>query len=198
MKSILVRLNMDVWCAIRTYPKHAQELGNPIPQEPVFFLKPSSSITKFNRIETCGGDVHHEIELVLKIGPDMMPTQMSLGLDLTKRSVQDRLKANGLPWAEAKAFVGSAIIGDWVDYDPRAEYSLSINQEEVQRGSLSEMSWTPGELIDKLASWAPITAGDILFTGTPAGVGPLRPGDHLTATLYIDGGCINAQSAECI
>jgi 2-keto-4-pentenoate hydratase/2-oxohepta-3-ene-1,7-dioic acid hydratase in catechol pathway len=198
MKSILVRLNMDVWCAIRTYPKHAQELGNPIPQEPVFFLKPSSSITKFNRIDTCGGDVHHEIELVLKIGPDMMPTQMSLGLDLTKRSIQDRLKANGLPWAEAKAFVGSAIIGDWVDYDPRAEYSLSINQEEVQRGSLSEMSWTPGELIDKLASWAPITAGDILFTGTPAGVGPLRPGDHLTATLYIDGGCINAQSAECI
>jgi 2-keto-4-pentenoate hydratase/2-oxohepta-3-ene-1,7-dioic acid hydratase in catechol pathway len=198
MKSILVRLNMDVWCAIRTYPKHAQELGNPIPQEPVFFLKPTSSITKFNRIDTCGGDVHHEIELVLKIGPDMMPTQMSLGLDLTKRSIQDRLKANGLPWAEAKAFVGSAIIGDWVDYDPRAEYSLSINQEEVQRGSLSEMSWTPGELIDKLASWAPITAGDILFTGTPAGVGPLRPGDHLTATLYIDGGCINAQSAECI
>jgi|TARA_B110000914_G_scaffold133174_1_gene116458 2-keto-4-pentenoate hydratase/2-oxohepta-3-ene-1,7-dioic acid hydratase in catechol pathway len=189
---------MDVWCAIRTYPKHAQELGNPIPQEPVFFLKPSASITKFNRIDTCGGDVHHEIELVLKIGPDMMPTQMSLGLDLTKRSIQDRLKANGLPWAEAKAFVGSAIIGDWVDYDPRAEYSLSINQEEVQRGSLSEMSWTPGELIDKLASWAPITAGDILFTGTPAGVGPLRPGDHLTATLYIDGGCINAQSAECI
>ena len=189
---------MDVWCAIRTYPKHAQELGNPIPQEPVFFLKPSSSITKFNRIDTCGGDVHHEIELVLKIGPDMMPTQMSLGLDLTKRSIQDRLKANGLPWAEAKAFVGSAIIGDWVDYDPRAEYSLSINQEEVQRGSLSEMSWTPGELIDKLTSWAPITAGDILFTGTPAGVGPLRPGDHLTATLYIDGGCINAQSAECI
>ena len=193
-----MRLNMDVWCAIRTYPKHAQELGNLVPQEPVFFLKPSSSITTFDRIETCGGDVHHEIELVLKIGPDMMPTQMSLGLDLTKRSVQDRLKSNGLPWAEAKAFVGSAIIGDWVDYDPRAEYSLDINQKEVQRGSLNEMSWTPGELIDKLSSWAPIKAGDILFTGTPAGVGPLRPGDCLTASLYIDGGCINAQSAECV
>ena len=193
-----MRLNMDVWCAIRPYPKHAQELGNLVPQEPVFFLKPSSSITTFDRIETCGGDVHHEIELVLKIGPDMMPTQMSLGLDLTKRSVQDRLKSNGLPWAEAKAFVGSAIIGDWVDYDPRAEYSLDINQKEVQRGSLNEMSWTPGELIDKLSSWAPIKAGDILFTGTPAGVGPLRPGDSLTASLYIDGGCINAQSAECI
>lgn len=193
-----MRLDMDVWCAIRTYPKHAQELGNLVPQEPVFFLKPSSSITTFDRIETCDGDVHHEIELVLKIGPDMMPTQMALGLDLTKRSVQDRLKSNGLPWAEAKAFVGSAIIGDWVDYDPRAEYSLAINQKEVQRGSLSEMSWTPGELIDKLSSWAPIKAGDILFTGTPAGVGPLRPGDSLTASLYIDGGCINAQSAECV
>ena len=193
-----MRLDMDVWCAIRTYPKHAQELGNLVPQEPVFFLKPSSSIATFDRIETCGGDVHYEIELVLKLGPDLIPTQMSLGLDLTKRSVQDRLKSNGLPWAEAKAFVGSTIIGDWVDYDPRAEYSLAINQKEVQRGSLSEMSWTPGELIDKLSSWAPIKAGDILFTGTPAGVGPLRPGDSLTASLCIDGECINAQSAECV
>lgn len=193
-----MRLDMDVWCAIRTYSKHAQELGNHVPQEPVFFLKPSSSITTFDLIETCGGDVHHEIELVLKLGPDMVPTQMALGLDLTKRSVQDRLKSNGLPWAEAKAFVGSAIIGDWVDYDPRAEYSLAINQKEVQRGALSEMSWTPEELIDKLSSWAPIKAGDILFTGTPAGVGPLRPGDSLTASLCIDGGCINAQSAECV
>jgi len=189
---------MDVWCAIRTYPKHAEELGNAIPQEPVFFLKSTSCMTTFNQIDTCDGDVHHEIELVLKIGPDLVPTEMALGLDLTKRSVQDRLKANGLPWAEAKAFVGSAIIGDWVEYNSKAKYSLSINQKEVQKGSLVEMSWTPEELIDKLSSWAPIRQGDILFTGTPAGVGPLRPSDSLTASLYVDGECINAQSAECV
>ena len=80
-----MRLDMDVWCAIRTYPKHALELGNPIPQEPVFFLKPSSSIIEFGQIETCDGDVHHEIELVLKIGDEGMPSHMALGLDLTKR-----------------------------------------------------------------------------------------------------------------
>ena len=189
---------MDVWCAIRTYPKHALELGNPIPQEPVFFLKPSSSITEFGQIETCEGDVHHEIELVLKIGDEGMPSQMALGLDLTKRSVQDHLKSNGLPWAEAKAFSGSAVIGDWIEYDHRAEYSLEINGKEVQRGSLKEMSWTPGELIGKLSTWAPIRKGDLLFTGTPAGVGPLMVNDSITATLYIENKCIVTHTAQCV
>ena len=193
-----MRFNMDVWCAIRTYPKHALELGNPIPQEPVFFLKPSSSVTEFGQIETCGGDVHHEIELVLKIGDDGMPAQMALGLDLTKRSVQDHLKSNGLPWAEAKAFSGSAVIGDWLEYDHRAEYNLEINGEEVQRGSLKEMSWTPDELIGKLATWAPIRKGDLLFTGTPAGVGPLMANDTVTASLCIENKCIVSHTAQCV
>jgi 2-keto-4-pentenoate hydratase/2-oxohepta-3-ene-1,7-dioic acid hydratase in catechol pathway len=189
---------MDVWCAIRTYPKHAEELGNPIPQEPVFFLKSTSSIVSFGEIDTCGGDVHHEIELVLKLGDDLMPTEMALGLDLTKRSVQDRLKAGGLPWAEAKAFTGSSVIGDWVKYNPNAKYTFKINGNEVQRGSLVEMSWTPRELIDKLSNWAPIMKGDVLFTGTPAGVGPLVAGDAVIASLYVDGACIDTQSADCI
>ena len=193
-----MRLDMDVWCAIRTYPKHALELGNPIPQEPVFFLKPSSSIIGFGQIETCDGDVHHEIELVLKIGDEGMPSHMALGLDLTKRSVQDHLKSNGLPWAEAKAFSGSAVIGDWFEYDHRAEYRLEINGKEVQRGSLKEMSWTPGELIGKLATWAPIRKGDLLFTGTPAGVGPLMANDVLTASLYIENKCIVSHTAQCV
>ena len=193
-----MRFNMDVWCAIRTYPKHALELGNPIPQEPVFFLKPSSSIIEFGQIETCGGDVHHEIELVLRIGDEGMPSHMALGLDLTKRSVQDHLKSNGLPWAEAKAFSGSAVIGDWFEYDHRAEYRLKINDKEVQRGSLKEMSWTPGELIGKLATWAPIRKGDLLFTGTPAGVGPLMANDNLAASLYIENECIVAHTAQCV
>ena len=193
-----MRFDMDVWCAIRTYPKHALELGNPIPQEPVFFLKPSSSIIEFGQIETCEGDVHHEIELVLKIGDEGMPSQMALGLDLTKRSVQDHLKSNGLPWAEAKAFSGSAVIGDWIEYDHRAEYSLEINGKEVQRGSLKEMSWTPGELIGKLSTWAPIRKGDLLFTGTPAGVGPLMVNDSITATLYIENKCIVTHTAQCV
>lgn len=191
-------INMDVWCAIRTYPKHATELGNPIPSEPVFFLKPTSSIIEFGTIEACGGDVHHEIELVLKLGPKLQPTHMALGLDLTKRSIQDHLKENRLPWAQAKAFSDSAVIGEWVEYNPKAEFSLSLNGKEVQRGSLKEMSWTPKELVAKLAKWAPLRQGDLLFTGTPSGVGPLAENDEVTAFLHIDGVCIKSHSAKCV
>ena len=189
---------MDVWCAIRTYPKHAQELGNPIPQEPVFFLKPTSSVTEFGQIDSCEGDVHHEIELVLKIGENLEPVQMTIGLDLTKRSIQDHLKENRLPWAQAKAFRGSAVIGDWIDYNPMASYILELNGNEVQKGSVIEMSWTPQELIDKLSNWAPIKQGDVLFTGTPSGVGPLTVGDEVTASLYIDEECILSHSAKVV
>ena len=86
----------------------------------------------FGTIDSCGGDVHHEIELVLKLGDNMEPTHMALGLDLTKRSIQDHLKEKSLPWAKAKAFNGSAVLGDWVDYNPNAEYSLEVNGNEVQ------------------------------------------------------------------
>ncbi len=189
---------MDVWCAIRTYPKHATELGNPIPDEPVFFLKPSSSIVEFSSIDTCGGDVHHEIELVLKLGEGLKPTHMALGLDLTKRSVQDRLKENKLPWAEAKAFVGSAVLGDWVEFDERAAYHLQVNGMRVQSGFLIEMSWSAEELISKLADWAPICNGDVLFTGTPSGVGPLNAGDEVTASLYVDSELVSTHSATCV
>ena len=189
---------MDVWCAIRTYPKHATELGNPIPTEPVFFLKPASSVVGFGNIDSCGGDVHHEIELVVRLGENLEPVEMAIGLDLTKRSVQDHLKKNRLPWAEAKAFTGSAVIGDWVEFNQGAEYSLQINGKEVQRGSLNEMSWNCEELISKLAQWAPIRPGDVLFTGTPSGVGPLMSGDEVTASLYVDKTHIITHSANCV
>ena len=161
-------------------------------------MKPSSSIVDFGAIDTCEGDVHHEIELVLKIGADNEPTHMALGLDLTKRSIQDHLKEKSLPWAEAKAFTGSAVLGEWVEYNPKAEYSLEINGNEVQRGSLAEMSWTPNQLIAKLANWATICEGDILFTGTPSGVGPLTKNDEVTASLYIEGAHILSHHAKCV
>ena len=189
---------MDVWCAIRTYPKHAVELGNPIPQEPVFFLKANSSISDFEVVDSKQGDVHHEIELVIQLGENLMPSKMALGLDLTKRSVQDRLKVNQLPWAQAKAFKSSAVIGNWYDFDSRAEYVLTVNGDVKQKGSLAELSWSAEELIAKLATWANLQPGDILFTGTPSGVGPLNPGDHITASLYIENHCISEEKATCI
>jgi len=189
---------MDIWCAIRTYPKHAAELGNQIPQEPAFFLKATSCLASPNTIDTCDGDVHHEVELVLKLGEDLSPIEMAVGLDLTKRSIQDRLKSGGLPWAEAKAFRGSAIVSEWVAYDSSASFSLMKNGEFVQQGSLQDMHWTPEELIDRLTAWAPVKAGDILFTGTPAGVGPLQNGDRLTATLNRNEEHVASFSIDCV
>tara|TARA_B100001996_G_scaffold375825_1_gene356278 strand:- start:29 stop:598 length:570 start_codon:yes stop_codon:yes gene_type:complete len=189
---------MDVWCAIRTYPKHAQELGNSIPQEPVFFLKPESSIISFSQIDTSSDDIHHEIELVLKLGSDGNPEQMALGLDLTKRKIQSKIKEQGLPWSEAKAFTGSAIIGNWHTYNQNASFTLTINGVIKQQGALSKMNWTPHQLIQKLSNWASIREGDLLFTGTPEGVGKLSRGDTLTATLYNDNQIIDEQKANCI
>ncbi|MDP7373891.1 MAG: fumarylacetoacetate hydrolase family protein [Candidatus Poseidoniaceae archaeon] len=189
---------MDVWCAIRTYPKHATELGNPIPDEPVFFLKPSSSVVEFGEIDACGGDVHHEIELVLKLGEGLNPTHMALGLDLTKRSIQDMLKEKRLPWAEAKAFTGAAVLGEWVEFDERASFQLEVNRKTTQIGSLANMSFSIDELISKLADWAPIKSGDILFTGTPSGVGPLNAGDEVTALLYVDSEVVSTHYATCV
>jgi 2-keto-4-pentenoate hydratase/2-oxohepta-3-ene-1,7-dioic acid hydratase in catechol pathway len=189
---------MDVWCAIRTYPKHAQELGNPIPQEPVFFLKPTSCVTAFGEIDACDGDVHHEIELVIRLDSELKPHKMALGLDLTKRSIQDRLKLNSLPWAEAKAFKGAAVIGEWVNFDSNARYTLEKNGTMVQSGSLREMSWTVEELLQKLQGWAEMKEGDVLFTGTPSGVGPLNKSDQLTASLYIGNELISSEKAVCL
>ena len=177
---------MDVWCAIRTYPKHATELGNPLPSEPVFFLKPSSSITGFSIIDSSGQDLHHELELVVKLGENLNPESMTVGLDLTKRGLQNRLKNERLPWTEAKSFKNSAVIGDWVKFYPSASYSLEINNKTLQKGSIDELTWSVEELIDKLGKWAPLREGDILFTGTPEGVGPLCIGDELKASLFVD------------
>lgn len=178
---------MDVWCAIRTYPKHATELGNPLPSEPVFFLKPSSSITDFSVIDSNEQEIHHELELVVKLDENLMPKTMTIGLDLTKRDMQNRLKKEKLPWTEAKGFKNSAVIGDWKEYNPSASYSLEVNNNTVQKGSIAELTWSVEELIDKLRKWAPLREGDILFTGTPEGVGPLRMGDEIKASLFVNG-----------
>ena len=189
---------MDVWCAIRTYPDHATELGNVSPKEPVFFIKPTSSLVDFGEIDVSLGDIHHEVELVIKLGTDLKPVEMTVGLDLTRRSVQDNLKKSRLPWTEAKGFKNSAVIGDWVEYDSSASVTLDINDKRVQDGSLEEMTWPIDKLIEKLSRWAPLTSGDILFTGTPAGVGVLRHGDVLRASLYVKNKLILEHHANII
>lgn len=194
----MLAIIMDVWCAIRTYPKHAAELGNSTPQEPVFFLKSSSSVVPFGQIDCQNGDIHHELELVVRIGEDLKPDAMAVGLDLTKRTTQDYLKTGGLPWAAAKSFVGATVIGDWVDYCDEAEYDLMINGELKQKTALKQMTWSIEQLLDKLSEWAPLQVGDILFTGTPAGVGPLNRGDSIQVRLSQGNKVLSIHSADCI
>lgn len=187
---------MTVWCAIRTYAAHASELGNPIMKKPAFFLKADACLTGPGTINTCRGDVHHEVELVVRLGEDLSPEAMTVGLDLTKRSLQDNAKNKGLPWAEAKSFVGSAIIGDWVE--PVADsISLEIDGNIVQSGHLDLMICSMTDLIAELAEWAPLRPGDILFTGTPPGVGSLTPGMRLKTSLFAGETLLTGFSCDC-
>jgi len=188
---------MAVWCAIRTYAAHASEMGNEILKKPAFFLKADACITEPSAINTYDGDIHYEVELVVRIGDDLLPDAMTVGLDLTKRSIQEGAKSEGLPWAEAKSFVGSAIIGDWVE--PIAEsFSLEIDGCVVQSGDLDSMVCSITELIAELARWAPLRPGDILFTGTPSGVGSLDPGMLVKTSLFAGDKRLTGFSCNCI
>ena len=194
----MLAIIMDVWCAIRTYPKHAAELGNSTPQEPVFFLKSSSSVVPFGQIDCQNGDIHHELELVVRIGEGLKPDAMAVGLDLTKRTTQDYLKTGGLPWAAAKSFHGASVIGDWVDFSDNVAFDLQINGEIKQKATLNQMSWSISQLVGKLSEWAPLQIGDVLFTGTPAGVGPLNRGDSIQVRLSQGNKVLSIHSADCI
>lgn len=195
---------MKVVCIGRNYRDHATELGNAVPDEPVFFLKPSTACIRSGQplaLPTHLGPIHHELELVCLIDghgrdvPEKMAAGLiagyTLGLDLTARTIQEELKKKGLPWEKAKAFDGSAVIGlgerpmtastDLQDLT----IELRRNGSVVQRGHTGDMLFPVARLIahvSRYISWEP---GDLLFTGTPAGVGPIERGDHLEG--YLDG-----------
>lgn len=195
---------MKIVCIGRNYVDHAKELGNAPPDEPVFFLKPATACVFPGRpvkLPTHLGDIHHELELVVAIDgygnniPEAMAPGFiafyTLGLDLTARTVQDELKQKGLPWEKAKAFDGSAVIGD-VDLPMTASTDLQRftielrrNGRTMQKGFTGDMVFPVARLIahvSRYISWEP---GDLLFTGTPAGVGPITHGDHLEG--FLDG-----------
>ena len=178
-------------CVGKNYLKHARELGDQIPTEPLYFLKPPSTLYC---AEGTGGEVdlprgdeiHHEIELVLEIGKDpngeLQFSRYTFGLDLTRRELQSRLKKAGQPWEKAKVFKNSATIGPWQPFTTLSEvmstpFALQINGETRQNGIPNDMRWPPNELLLDLRKWFPLCSGDLLFTGTPEGVGPLRIGD---------------------
>ena len=186
---------MAMWCTIRTFSKHAIELGNQPPSEPIIFVKPDGCLLESDVIPVSAhpGEVHHEVECVVVIGEDLQPTGLAVGLDLTDRAAQSALRAEQLPWAKAKCFAASAVVGNVAPYDGTWEelnlnqlglhLSLRVNDELRQAAALSEISVTPHQQIEALKAWSPVRQGDLLFTGTPEGVGELLPGDALHAQL---------------
>ena len=200
---------MALWCSIRTFAKHAQELGNEQPPEPVFFVKPNNCIQRSGPIQVSShpGSVHHEIECVIKLGNNLTPEAIAVGLDLTDRETQSELRAEQLPWSKGKCFRGSGVIGGFhtftgqLDDLSNGDYSLklTVNGESRQVANLSAMSITPQQQMDSLLNWAPIVAGDYLFTGTPSGVAELQVGDEINAVLIgKDGSVISQITAVCV
>ena len=200
---VLVGVIMALWCAIRTFAKHATELGNQQPAEPVFFVKPNNCLQRTGPIQvsTHPGSVHHEVECVIRLGNNLQPEAIAVGLDLTDRDTQSQLRSEQLPWTRGKCFRGSAVVGGFASYD--GEFSdlvaggyvinLTVNGIIKQTSNLSSMSIDPKQQMDSLQEWAPVVAGDYLFTGTPAGVAQLLVGDKLTATLETTEGKIISQ-----
>jgi 2-keto-4-pentenoate hydratase/2-oxohepta-3-ene-1,7-dioic acid hydratase in catechol pathway len=192
---------MKIICIGRNYANHIEELQNERPAEPVVFMKPDSAILLKQHpfvIPEFSDEIHHEIEIVVKInkvGKYIEPKfahkyyeEISVGIDFTARDLQEKLKAKGLPWEKAKAFDGSAVIGEFL---PKSQFSslenltfeLTNNDKTVQMGDSSFMLWKIDELISYVSQYFTLKIGDIIFTGTPEGVAVVRPDDVLEGFL---------------
>ncbi len=193
---------MKIICVGRNYKKHAEELGNQVPNEPVIFMKPDSAILRQRDafyIPDFSNDVHYEAEIVVKLNrlgkriqskfASKYYAEFTLGIDFTARDVQSNLKAKGLPWEKAKGFDNSAVCGDWLqvsEYDiNNLSFELYKNGECVQQGNTSDMLFSVDSLIEHCSQYFTLKIGDQIFTGTPEGVGPVTSGDLLEG--YIEG-----------
>ncbi len=185
-----------IFCIGKNYDKHIKELGGKqIPDEPVVFMKPLCSIVAPGNIcpPPYGKELHHEVEVVLLIGkegnniPESQAlsyiSDITLGLDLTLRDIQKELKLKGLPWERAKSFDGSAPLGIFKKYQDidldNLPFSCSVNGDLRQNGNTREMIFPVAKLIHILSGWWMLKPGDIIYTGTPAGVACLKPGDRI-------------------
>ncbi|MFC4766807.1 fumarylacetoacetate hydrolase family protein [Effusibacillus consociatus] len=186
----------NVYCVGRNYKLHAQELGNDVPTSPMIFSKPTHALVQTQGQEVVlpadRGEVHHEAELVIHIGKpytagakaDDIIDRIALGIDFTLRDVQSELKKKGHPWLAAKGFRNSAIITEFhpfpgVEGCKQTDFSLLKNGEQVQRGNISDVIFDFQTIIDFIAANFGLGAGDIIYTGTPAGVGPVANGDRI-------------------
>ncbi|TDR19374.1 fumarylacetoacetate hydrolase family protein [Marinicella litoralis] len=174
-----------VVCVGRNYAEHIKELNNATPTEPVIFVKPNSAIS--SELVLQGSDeVHYEAELAFLVESGKL-IAVGLGLDLTKRQIQHQLKIKGLPWERAKAFDQSAVFGAFVLIPDSVEdlhLALFINEQLQQKGGCSMMLFSPNELLNNISAFMTLEDGDILMTGTPAGVGKINAGDDFVGRVY--------------
>jgi 2-keto-4-pentenoate hydratase/2-oxohepta-3-ene-1,7-dioic acid hydratase in catechol pathway len=192
---------MKIFCIGRNYGLHAKELGNAIPENPVVFSKPDTALLKNGEpfyLPDFSNDVHHEVELVIKIskvGKNIQEqfarnyfTEIGLGVDFTARDLQTQLKEKGLPWELAKAFDNSAPLGDFISVADRKElnniaFGLQKNGTWVQQGNAADMIFSFEKIIAFASTYFTLKVGDLIYTGTPAGVGPVKIGDVLEGFL---------------
>lgn len=194
-----------IYCVGRNFAEHAREMGAEVPAQrgtPVFFLKPADALVTDGVVPFPRGthELHHEVELVVALGQDAPPGLLDLreaqslvfaygvGLDLTRRDLQAAAKAKGLPWDTGKAFDDSAPISELVPADEvgglaARTLTLRVNREVRQHGALSDLIWNVPDILRELSALYALRAGDLVFMGTPAGVGPLRVGDTFIASL---------------
>ena len=192
---------MKIVCVGRNYFSHIKELGNDKPKNPILFIKPDTSILQKNQpffIPHFSSNIDYEVEVLIRInriGKHIQTkfahkyyNEIGLGIDFTARKLQNQLKKNGMPWDKSKSFDGSALIGDWFHKNEFKDlnslsFSLKLNDYVVQHGNTSKMLWNIDDLISYISQYFTLKIGDIIFTGTPAGVGTVSEGYVLVGHL---------------
>jgi 2-keto-4-pentenoate hydratase/2-oxohepta-3-ene-1,7-dioic acid hydratase in catechol pathway len=192
---------MKIICIGLNYRKHAIEMGRSFPAEPVVFMKPDSSILKNNKpffLPDFSSEVHYEVEVVVKItrlGKGILPefapryySEITTGIDITARDLQTKLSMDRLPWEISKCFDGAAPLGKFIPVSSvedigNIDFRLEINGKIVQQSNTSDMIFSINEIISYVSKYFTLKTGDLIFTGTPSGVGPLKKHDHLVAYI---------------
>lgn len=192
---------MKIICIGRNYVEHAKELGNAIPEEPVIFMKPKSALLQLHTpfyYPEFTNELNYEVELVLRVCKNGKYIQerhansyyngITVGIDFTARDIQNECKEKGLPWEKAKAFDNSAAVGKFIDLTPELKkgnfsFSMLKNKEVVQKGNSEEMIFSFDKLISNISNYFSLNIGDLVFTGTPAGVGECVVGDEFEALI---------------
>lgn len=192
---------MKIICMGLNYRKHCQEMGSPYPEEPVVFMKPDSSLLKNNKpffLPDFSENIHYEVEVVVKINKlgkgiaakyaHRYYNEVTVGIDLTARDIQSRNKKAGHPWEVAKGFDGSAPIGTFIPLSSAGiinniDFSLKINDKVVQHSNTSDLIFSVDEIIAYVSRFFTLKTGDLIFTGTPSGVGQLKRNDNLVAFI---------------